>query len=118
MGQYGSPWTPLKGLKSSVRYRTVTAGLGSSGLQRGQGHGVPRILDTHIPLEVLEKLKMESGSMGWIWPGLGLWGALAAPGLDSGRLELGGGCDSGFKEASYGRLDNASIDEGLLHGGS
>lgn len=43
--------------------------LGSPGLPRGWGCGVPRLLDTHEKLEVTEELRTESGPTGWIWPG-------------------------------------------------
>lgn len=36
--------------------------------------------------------------------------------LDSNKLELGGCCLWGYREASYGRLDGGLVGKGLLSG--
>jgi hypothetical protein len=69
---------------------------GSSSLQKGQGHGVSRLLDIQALLEDMR----------------------ISPWLDGCRLQLSGGCGWEHRKAFYERLDQGSPLQILMKRGS
>lgn len=56
------------GEQSEVWGQTARAGSSGEGCDKTQGCLVPRLLDTQVPLDAEEKLRMELGLTGRVFP--------------------------------------------------